>query len=199
MSIFGTLVEGGAVEKATELTLKTWIDTYLAEVERQSARVAGSIQRPRSWINVSDFEKWQALPCIMIISPGLSDVPVRDGNGYYRAVWTLGIAAIISARTKEMALSLSRAYGAAIRGVMLQHRSLDGQAQGVSWLDERYDDLPDDRRILTAVRLVFDVEMDKITSTKAGPVDPVPLTGSPPPAYGNLPVTDTTTVEGGLT
>ncbi len=199
MSIFGDIVEGGAVERATELTLKTWIDTYLAEVERQSGRQAGSIQRPRSWINVADFERWQQLPCIMIISPGLSDVPTRDGDGYYRAVWTLGIAAIVSSRTKATALSLSRAYGAAIRGVMLQHRSLDGQAKGVSWLDERYDDLPDDKRILTAVRLVFDIELDKITSTEEGPIDPVPLAGSPPPEYGDWPVANTTIVEGDLT
>ncbi len=199
MSVFGDIVEGGAVERATEETLKKWIDTYLAEVERQSERLAGSIQRPQSWLNVADFNKFQRLPCIMIISPGLSDVPVRDGDGYYRATWTLGIAAILTARTKGAALSLSRAYGAAIRGVMLQHRSLEGHAKGVSWLDERYDDLPDDTRILTAVRLVFDIELDKITSTKEGPTDPVPLAGSPPPEYGNWPVANTTIVEGDLT
>jgi len=183
----GPIVTGRDVELATLNFLRRWAGTYLAELERQKGYTPGSLPRPRSWTTAPDFESWpeDQLPRVMLVSPGLVEVPLADGAGSYRAKFGLGLAVIVSAKTLEETAALAKLYCAALRAAIIQHQSLEGFAAGIEWLDENYDDLPfDDTRSLGAGQAVFAVEIDGITRRYNGPKTPAE---PPDPDYSPLP------------
>lgn len=172
MTIFERIFHGGEVERAALATLRKWLPTYLAEIERQTDRVAGSLPLVRSWTTVNEFSAWpeDQLPCVLLVSTGLASEPAKDGAGTYRASWALGVAVVVSAAKAAQTMELARIYTAAIRAVLLQHPSLGGVATVIDWIDERYDDLPSDaERSLAAGQGIYRVGIDGVTTTKAGP------------------------------
>ena len=171
----GPLVSGRDVELAAMALLKRWAGTYLAEAERQHGYAPASLPRIRGWATAHDFEKWpeDQLPCILLVSPGLADEPMADGGGVYRVKFSLGIAAIVSARTMSETAALAKLYCAAMRACVLQHQSLEGFAAGVEWLDETYDDLESiDTRSLGAGQAIFSVTVDGFARRWNGPTTP---------------------------
>lgn len=179
-SIFGRIVDGDDVEQWCLDTLRTWSSTYLAEKERQKGLHAGKLQRIRSWVTTASFDKWpeDQLPCGLLISVGLSELPLKDGSGIYRARFQMGLGIILSARNDLDTHRWARLYIAAHRALLIQRPSLGGQAAGVVWQDEDYTQLPfDDERSLGAGMANFTVEVADVTSANAGPTRPdKPLT-----------------------
>jgi len=170
--LFGTIKHAGQIEDMAEDFLKLWTPTYLAEMERQLGLDSKSLPHIRAWTRINEFEKWpeDQLPTVLLICPGLAEPPIKDGSGAYRAKWALGVAVVVSASTERATRNIAGIYSAAIRATLLQHRSLGGQALGVDWTDERYDDLPsEDSRSLAAARQVFVVEVADVTNAKLGP------------------------------
>jgi hypothetical protein len=175
MTIFGRIVTGSHVEDAAEATLRLWIPTYIAEIERQTGRDAGTLPTPRSWSLVSEFglDPEDQFPAIVIESPGLVESPGRDGRGTYRAAWDLRIGVVVAARDERATRRLSTTYAAAIQAALLQHPSLGGFAADTSWLDTRYTPIADDAgRTLAAGRTYFRVDVDDVVTAKAGPAVP---------------------------
>jgi hypothetical protein len=172
MSVFGPVVTGAHVEQAAILTLKTWLQTYVAELERQTGRDPESVPMPRAWGTVNEFEKWpeDQMPVALIISPGLEpNTPVAEGRGTYRAKWVLGVAIVCSARDEAQTNSLAKFYAAAVRATILQNPSLGGFARGVQWVGESYTDLPKvDERTLGTGQVIFSVEVGEVVDEKAG-------------------------------
>jgi hypothetical protein len=84
-SAIGPIVSGHDVEQATLAVLRRWMPTYLAEAERQTGRVVGSLPVIRGWTVATTFDKWpeDQLPAIVLISPGLASPPDADGSGEY--------------------------------------------------------------------------------------------------------------------
>lgn len=193
-SAIGPIVTGRDVELAALAMLKRWSSTYLAEAERQSGRTVGSLPRIRAWTTAPDFEKWpeDQLPCVLLISPGLAVPPVPEGNGRYRAQFSLGLAAIVSTAKMDETAALAKLYCAVHRACLLQHQSLEGFAAGVTWLDENYDDLPSiDDRSLGAGQAIFAVEVDGISTRWNGPTTP----DSEPPDPDTDPIPSDPTAE----
>jgi hypothetical protein len=192
-SAIGPLVSGRDVELATLALLKRWAGTYLAEAERQRNRAPGSLPRIRGWTTASDFEKWpeDQLPCVLLVSPGLAEVPRPDGAGAYRAKFSLGVAVIVSTARMDDTAELAKLYTAALRACILQHQSLEGFASGIDWLDETYDDLESiDTRSLGAGQAIFSVQVDGFARRWNGPTTP-----DDPPAVDTdpLPIDPTAT------
>jgi hypothetical protein len=136
-------VSGRDVEHSMMDCLKMNIDPYLAEA---------SMLPIKSWRTDNDTDKWpeSQLPCIIVVSPGLVERPVRYVNAgmpTWRALWACGVGVIVSARTEGETRNLCQDYMAIIRRLVGHHRSLDGGAEGSDWIDERYDELDDTMRM----------------------------------------------------
>jgi hypothetical protein len=197
-SIFGRIVSGADVESWCWQTLRTWISTYLAEVERQSALAAGSLQRPRGFVTSPSLDKWpeDQLPALLVISIGLSEPPLKSGDGRFRARWDMGLACVVSARTQSESRALAMRYMAALRALFVQRPSLDGNAAGTVWTGESYESLDyDDVRSLMAGIASFTVEVADVVTANAGPlVADVPLTPDTDP-WNDWPIAELVDVQ----
>lgn len=178
MSIFGDILTGDDVEKAVVAHLKNWSRTYLAELERQTDRTADSLPQVRSFTTTPrEPEKWpeDQLPAILVVSPGLADVPNLQGDGQMRATWSVGIAAIVEARSEAATRTGAHLYFAHAMAIMLQKAGIGGIADdtmlATPW---QYDVLPvESRRTLGAVYAVFEVSVDEVLNTRGGPEEPL--------------------------
>lgn len=118
------------------------------------------------------------MPICVVVSPGLSGQPYSEGNGNTSAWWSLGIGVLAMANTEEQTNFLSKVYAAAVRGIMVQQSDLGGICSGIEWLDESYDDIPDDsqERSIRAAQWVGIACIDSVVTKGAGPVgDPDPI------------------------
>jgi hypothetical protein len=191
-NIFRQIITRQDVEQAALDTLQIWIDTYLAEVERQKGITVRSLPRPRSWTRRNEFERWpeDQIPAIIVVSPGLSDPPMGTGNGAFRADWDLGIAVVAEGQQTNSTRDLVGYYTAAIRALIIQRPSLGGFAMGVIWTGERYDDISDTEigRTMASGQVLFQVTVEGIVSTKAGPVTPDTPPVDPPDTSPTWPI-----------
>lgn len=189
-SVFGKIIGKEQVEQAVEATLKKWMTTYLAEIERQRGIPPRSLPEIRNYTNVNEFEKWpeDQLPLVVIISPGLGgEKPRMEGDGTYTAKFLIGLATVVSADTQENTSKIAGMYGAAVRACLAQQQDLGGISTGIEWQDERFDDIPnEERRSLASVQEVFLVEVPGIVNERDGlmavPDDPYAPIGDWPEA-----------------
>lgn len=186
--VFGTVFDGGQVERAATTTLKLWMDTYLTEIELQADR-DNPLPRPRSWTvvqKVTQFKEDQ-LPTVMLLSEGLDGTPRREAGGVYRATWKLTVVVVVSARDVEAANRLNKLYGAAVRALLVQKPSLGGVVESTVWVGETYDVIPNEkRRMLAASQNDFLVEVGDVLTADAGPLAP----DEPPEHPGEWPTVD---------
>lgn len=188
MTIFGRIVSRQDLENAAMETCKTWIDTYLAEVERQRGIDTGFYQRPKSYTTVNSVTKWDEdqLPAIIVVSNGFSQAPRKKGDGTFDTWWGLGIACIVSGNDEASTREFASDYTAALRALFNQRVSLDGFADGTDFVDEHYDDIQEeDRRSMASGQVIFSVEVDNVVQTKAGPITP-----DDPPSDPEAPIPD---------
>ena len=172
-TLFGPIVTGWDVEQWCMETIREWADTYLCEVERQAGLQEASLQRIRGWVTAPSFDKWpeDQLPAVMLVSVGLSELPLKDGYGLYRARWQMGLGCIVSARTQTESHRMAMLYIAALRTLLIQRPSLGDRAAGIVWQDEDYTQLAyDDIRTLAAGQAMFTVEVEGVSQAGAGPL-----------------------------
>jgi hypothetical protein len=171
-TIFGRIVSANDVEQAVLATLKKWSSTYIAELERQHGYTAGELQRVRGWVLAPTFDKWpeDQLPGVLVVSPGLIPPPMRDGDGTYRATWSVDVGCCCSARDQQRSHELAQMFVAAHKAIVLQRPSLGGFATACKWMNESYDALAyDDTRSLYAGYATFAIEVANVVTTLAGP------------------------------
>lgn len=171
----GNIVSGVEVEEAVEDAIRTWLPTYLAEIERQTGRDPETLATFRSYTHQTEFDKWpeDQLPCCIIVSPGTEDSPGKEGNGQMRATWGFVVAMVVSARDQESTNRLVKHYAAAVRALLIQHKPViaGSLTRGFDWVNEAYDEMPPEEagRTLAAARLAFTMEIDQVTSSRGGP------------------------------
>jgi len=187
--VYGRILTATQVEAAMRTHMTTWLNDYIREMELQTGRATNSVPLPSSYKTSADFERWneERLPEMVMVSPGLIGEPMGAGErGKYRATWGMALVTVVSANTKANTDALAKLYAAAIRGAVMQHRSLGGFARATQWLDERYDVIPSEgTRNLMSVTVSFAVEVDDVVSTKAGTTAAVqagPSTYTPAPS-----------------
>lgn len=141
--IFGTVITGDDVMTSVETTIRKWITTYLAEIERATGRPSQSLQPFRSYVGSVDTDRdvEDQLPTCVIAVPSVFEIPRRNGDGTYDAEWNVGVAAVVSAMDRDSTMALSKAYIAAIRMLLIQQRP--PIVESVMWMDERYLDMAD--------------------------------------------------------
>ena len=174
-SIFGPVVSGHTVEQWLVALVKRWVGTYLAEMERQNGMTAGGLARPRSIVigNRPDHFPEDQLPAVCLVSPGLSERPLKDGASFYRARWDVRIAAIVSARTQAETHTMAQLYVYALTMLIVQHPSLEAGAAGIDWLGTTFTELDWDQTRSTEVgESAFTVEVENVLMQNAGPATP---------------------------
>lgn len=204
MSVFGRILSDDQVEDAVISILKKWVPTYMSEVERQVGLDEGYYQRPIHYTARSDFDKWpeEMLPTVIVISPGIDDDPEKEGRGIYRAKFEIGTVCVVSSTDALSTRRFSYRMGAAIRGAIIQHQSLDlaldGTVRGIDWIGERNNPVPQPEpsdRTIWANRQLFSVDVGDVLTRTAGPPAPAstPLP-DPTTPWPDDPVVDTVTV-----
>lgn len=173
---FGAFVTGADVRAAVTAHLRMWTPTYIAEVARQHGWEGAALPPFRAYVtSAADVESWpeDQLPTCVVIVPGTLAEPVRHGT-VYRVRWAVGIGVVASGRDRDESHDLATLYGAAVRNACLQQPSLGGFAVGVTWSDERYDELDDAEgsRTIAAGRIIIGVDVDDAVDTAAGPTSP---------------------------
>jgi hypothetical protein len=192
MSTIGPVIAGGDVEAAMEATVRLWSPDYLAEVAEQHGRARGDLAEFRSYVHMVDVSKYSEdqTPTCVIVSPGTSEHPERSKTDY-GAWWSVGLGAVVSGQDVQNTYELVGLYIAAMRALVIQHKSLGGFASDTVWMAERYDEIAsDDARTIMAGVAQFDVYVEAVTKA-TGPTKPSADATLPP---GEWPTAETVTV-----
>lgn len=132
MSLFKSDISAGDVERRVLGTLQYWLEAYLQDREIALGRARDSVQRPKTWRRVNEFDDKNPedqTPFVAVISDGLARQPVQNGEGGFLATWTIGIGVIIEASTEQAAQDLVKdVYLPVVRKIMLQKQSLKNWA-----------------------------------------------------------------------
>lgn len=173
LDIFGSLILAPQLEDAAQGTIETWISTYLRRVERFIGKPALWLPNPKSYECTNDFDHWpeEQLPAILIMVPGISGRPERDGERNYRVPFHLKIGVVVSADTRKHTERLSKYYAGAIRNLIANKGSLGSFAVGSVWVDENYENKTSDhsQRTLSRAEVCFDTEVYGVVKALAGP------------------------------
>src|SRR5437899_2949617 len=134
VDIFGNVVDADTVEGYVRSALQVWIVAHLAHQERRRGLPARTLPQPRSWPTVSEFdlESHEQLPAIVIVSPGTAGVPEHD-RGVYRITWRIEIAVVVAGNTEAQGRMLAALYLAAIKGALIQNRTLTDTVEMCRW------------------------------------------------------------------
>jgi hypothetical protein len=192
MSIFGPLVTADDVEQAAILTLRKWLPTHLNAAGVRKGLPAGALPYPRDdsyrvTPTLEDEIDILSLPRIIVVSPGTVDDPELSHAGGYSVWWDLRLAAVVHGKDRAQTNFLAKLYAAAMRETLLQHQSLGGAAQAVTWTAEGYDDADGEEQRSRAIGLAsFAVLTDSAVDPMAGPTTPDPKP-SPETPYPDLP------------
>lgn len=173
-----TLLEGefhhsGELEQAVVDRLTERLPAYVAAVERAVGDIPGSLPTLRGIVTVSELVKWpeNQLPCAVIASGGTTEKPNKDGNGYYHATYEVMVMVVTAAKDELSTRLAGQKYGAAVRGALLQERSLNNTVATSDWLGEELDNLgAEDRRTIFACSNTFEMKMENIVSWAKGPL-----------------------------
>lgn len=173
MTIFGPLFGGDEIDSALIASLQTRMPAYLKEVVRQRG-LEIALEEPNSISAVSEFERWpeEQLPSIVIVNPGTVETPQKDGAGTYRARWEIEICVCVGGPNQPETRRNSQLYITAVRGAIMQRRSLGAGMKGVDWGGESYELIPSEkRRTLAGAKASFVVEREDVVTIGAGPTD----------------------------
>lgn len=195
MSVFGPIIDANQVEEAVRTTLQIWFPTYLRELEIQRGLPAGALPDPRAYVisGDNDREPEDQLPAVVIVSPGLADSAYQEGDGSFRAPWSVGVGIFTSAKDRESTEKLIRLYCAAARAIMLHKQSLGGFADGTEWIDEDFDEIEfDDTRTIGAGLVELVVTVANVVNRRGGPLSPPDPVGQP---GSNWPLVDEVIVD----
>lgn len=180
MSAYGTIVTEAQVRNAVKEHLRIWSPAYLAEIARRAGLDAAALPPFRSFITSTEPDSWpeDQLPTCVVIAPGLLGEPARHGRTY-SARWAVGVGVVVSGQTREGTSDLVGLYTAAVRALMLQNQRISDLITGVTWTDERYDELgSEDGRTIAAGQVIFGVDIEDALDVMGGPItvpaDPLP-------------------------
>jgi hypothetical protein len=170
----GPIFSGARLKQAALDTLQTWAETYYAAAEDQHGLTPRTLELP-SWRRPSSdkVDTWpeDALPCVFVGVAGLAGDPKKTA-ATYGAPFALSVAAVVRGVDEDDAEDTAQITIAALRTVILHHKTLGGAATDLQWIDEEYD-LVARNRTRAVAQSTFAVWVDGVSNTR-GP------TGTPP-------------------
>jgi hypothetical protein len=171
--VFGPSIRERHVQRAVRDTVKRWITTYLAAIERAEELDPRSLPEPRSYVLKDDGtlnkRPSDQTPTICVLCPGTYGDPVMEGEGLYRAAFLVNVAAIVESGDPDFVSDLAGFYISAVRDLLVHNGSLGGFAQTSAWKGSRTDDLkPEDGRSIAAGTNVFHVYVSGVVQRGAG-------------------------------
>lgn len=192
---YGRLVPGWRLEAAMTNTLKTWLyPTYTAAVEREEG-LDYRLPEINTWSRRSWFSQLvgdEFLPLVVVVVPGTSNSPLKNGKREYAATWRMDVGIVVT--EPEEPRRLASYMAAAIRLCAIQ-KGLTGfglDDAEVDWIGERADDLPIEAdRNLAVGRVQFEVKVRSVATASNGPAAPIP---DPSEAPGELPRVETSNI-----
>lgn len=175
--VFHTMFSASDLEQAAITTLRTWFSTYLKEAESQHGIVPGTNLVPNNYTDDNNFnaDLGEELPKVVVISPGITGTPEKRGDKQYSAWWQLGVGVAVADKDIATANALAKLYGATVRAIILQKKSLGGVASQIEWISESYDDLPivnDQLKQYKAVGVYFMALINDVVTQSVGPTEP---------------------------
>lgn len=175
--IFGAFVTAWQLEQAVIAHLREWMVDYLPHAKRKAEtlldRQIPDFPLPRSYTIVPrEPDKWteDQLPAILVVSPGIIDQPTNDGDGNYRARFSLGVGAICSTGDEGTSKLYADLYAWAASAICLDKPSLDGFAESTRLTGAENDWLAGERnRTLAGTLAQFEVQVAKFRQVTGGP------------------------------
>lgn len=204
MSIIGPRIDAAFATEEIQGHLENWLPTYLAAMASdlgldRKTYLLDDGTAVGTWVYSTEFDVTDAtaLPAVLLINAGLAEPPKMEGDGSYRATWTIGIGGLVSAggdNPTKNTNTLAKRWGSVIAQIMLQADLESEYLEAITWLDEGYDDVPAQaQKSLGSFRLVFAVEYRNVLNSNMGPASPDPLpdpVNSPYPDWGTVPDAD---------
>jgi hypothetical protein len=176
---FGPLIVETDVDAAVIRTLRTWLPTYLAQVERERDLTIGTLARPvaESYANTLEDDEFMdhRMPAIIVTTAEPENNAQRDGNGLYRASWTVRVSSVVRGRTPRETRAVAAVFGGSVRRVLVQHADLDDFSAGLRWIGSnviRVEDTTDQGRYLAASINLFNVFVEDVLRDGVGPTVP---------------------------
>lgn len=196
-SIYGPLAGAPQVEAAVLETLRTWLPTYLWEVERQNGLQKGTLSHPptpESYRGGLDFLDWQQdeCPCVIVVVNPTGETE-RTGSIGYSQWYEVQVGAVLIDDDVDAARLGSGYYGTALQGAILQQGSLGGiAARTIMTAAPKLEFQDPDERVDLQVAATFEVFVAPIATDQGGPDVPEPADspqygGTPDAPYGNWP------------
>jgi hypothetical protein len=177
MSQIGTLFSPHLIEEGVLSRLQRALPLYLKEAEAQYGIELPAIA---SWglVDEGDDEKWpeQGYPALVVIAAGTGKggEPEEYAGGWYRAAWSLAVVVAVEHPERVMARKIAQIYGAVIRGIVLQKRSLEGAGRVALWTGERNPYEATKERTEAASENFFLVQQDEVVNWQMGPKGDLP-------------------------
>ena len=207
---FGPLVVETDVDLAVIRTLRLWVPTYLAQIERERDLANRTLARPtpQSYTNVLEDDEFpdQWMPVVVVTTAALDGDPEMDGIGMIHGGWRVVVTAITRGRTPGEARAIASLLGGAVKRCLVNQQDLGGFAsetrlRGGGRVAPVADSTGQDRYLTAAINN-YTVFVDAIVQAGVGPYlpdpegpydDPDPA-GDPDTPYDPLvPVTTVTT------
>lgn len=174
-SIFEPIFVFSELEGDIVQLLRDWNGVYLKEIRIQLGQPTTVVYPKLRFIGVdNNFDSFpeEQLPMAIVISTGLADEPVKDGEGIYGGWVGVGVGVVASGRDEATSSHLVNVYASCVRSILLQHQAIvPGKFGGVEYIDEQKEPIYDDSadRTLHAVQLIFRVYVENLVNIYGGP------------------------------
>jgi hypothetical protein len=180
--VVGPLFSAHILERSVLATLRDYLPPYLT-IACELNGITEGIAKVESWGLESELaDDWpsQGMPALLVVSGSTTDEPEEGGDGMIRAEWRCDVIISVKAATGPRARRYAQVYGAAIRGALLQRRTLGEELQVARWLGEdtggTVRDIEDTESSVCSVMNSFGVERERVVSWQkgAGSLKPIP-------------------------
>lgn len=180
-SQIGTLFSPHLIEEAALSELQRYLPLYRLEAQSQYGVKLPEIQ---SW-GLQDEEEARLPdtppPALVVVAQPVQDIE-KHSEGWYRAAWPFDVRVLMAHPELVKARLFAQVYGAVVRGVLLQRRSLGGIGRA-DWVGESTPFEKQTKQTVAMTQNSFVVTREEVVNWQLGPkegeVPEAPLPGAP--------------------
>jgi hypothetical protein len=184
---FGPLVVETDVDKAILAVLELWLPTHLSQVERERHLSPHTLARPTaaSYSNVLEDAEFldHGLPAILVTTAESTDYH-RGPEGLYSASYRSVVSCVVRGRSGPESREVGALFAGAVKRSIAQNADLDGIATQ-SLLEssslQPVADSTDKGRYLVVAQSHWNVYVDDVLQSRAGPAVPASPYDDPDP------------------